>query len=384
MMDNSNKIQHVIEHPPVDIENGVSRTPLQYETWHPKDGVTSETGVIVFIDGFGAKGRADYAEMLKRYLSTKHNCIVLTVEYFGSHTAPPQPFPNFYEKLKEKHAIEINPVDQMSEQDMLYRVLEMLPEHGVTRLHPECGVFSRYMDEYESMGFLPAIDHLKALQELCRNYNIDKSRIFALGSSYGAYVVMLMAKFAPNTIKMVVENSGFVKAHEETLLRRNPNIAKFGKLTLSTYSPTNWSDNADEGRYFDQHHRLIRDLTIQTDEKKNSGYFYMYHSSEDELVPIEEKQKLATILGKTNHVKLHTITQENIDGRVFKHTQHGMGASLKDIFDQSMSEYLSESVAKKDYTDFDLSSVLKFETGEFFYEFSFCDVKGFQVQLLKN
>src|ERR1700675_2140186 len=65
------------------------------------------------------------------------------------------------------------------------------------------------------MGVLPALDGLQVVHRLLGEHGLNRRRTFLLGTSYGGYIAGMMAKFAPATFRMVVDNSGFSSAQDD-------------------------------------------------------------------------------------------------------------------------------------------------------------------------
>ena len=57
---------------------------------------------------------------------------------------------------------------------------------------------------------------------------------------------------------------------------------------------------------------------------------------------------------------LHIVNNEaQLDGRLFKHLDHGMGASMRAMFKKSYDMYMDSSPPAPDHTDFDLETRLE-------------------------
>jgi cephalosporin-C deacetylase-like acetyl esterase len=110
-----------------------------------------------------------------------------------------------------------------------------LKKKGLNSIDPRCqitGITDR--NEYQSFGFLPALDCLTVLGDVLNRFPmINKKKIIAYGSSYGGYIAMLCGKYAPNTFSVIIDNSGFSRAElkyiagYETLLVDTQIVAPF-------------------------------------------------------------------------------------------------------------------------------------------------------------
>ena len=201
-----------IERPHPDIELGIKRTPLSFSARLPAAGINAETGFVIYLGGYGMDPRDGYSQSLLTYLADSYNCVAATLDYFGVRLLTPNvatelvPHPDFFTKLHEHYGLSITAPKGMGTDQILAGIAGLLAQNGVTHIHNECVLFNNSA-EYNSMGFLPALDGLEVTHRLLKTLPLNRSRLFVLGTSYGAYIANIMAKLAPRTFRMIVDNS---------------------------------------------------------------------------------------------------------------------------------------------------------------------------------
>lgn len=367
-----------IERPHPDIELGVARAPLDYLACVPDVGVTPETGLVLVLCGYGMDPRGDYVRKLLSHLANAHDCVAASLDYFGADLWSPRkcklvPHPNFFAALKRHYGLEVTAPKGFDTRLLVPQLVAALVQRGVKALHGDC-LLMGVTSEYHSMGFLPALDGLQVTHRLLDEFALNKRRLFLLGTSYGGYVANLMAKFAPNTFRMVIDNSGFSSAEDDIW-----NVYGMTKwhfpdgFTVNTKLIASFSQDPKEPNYFSPARRSIRSLLDPNQAFAGSARLYGYHAIADEVAPTAKKLGLREIHAGKNAYDLTIIDESDIDGRIFKDLSHGMHASLRGLFELSHEKFLHAGGALASDTDFDRQSSYRFACGEEDYLIRFSD-----------
>lgn len=375
----------VIERPHPDIELGVQRTPLTYLFCAPATGISRDTGLILYFGGYGMNPQDGYTASLLTYLANRHNCVAATVDYFGARmiqgiTGRIAPHPDFFAKLAQHYGISITAPKGMAIAEILANIAALLAQNGITQFHEECVVFNN-ADDYNSMGFLPALDGLQVVHRMLSELSLDKTRLFLLGTSYGGYIASLMAKLAPQTFRMVVDNSGFSSAEDD-----QPALLGWQKLFLNgvgmlCQNVRHWSLDPRETNFFSPARQAIRDLRRREHVFANTARLYAYHARTDRVAPTERKIELREAYRDRIAYDLAIIEEHDIDGRLFKNLTHGMNASLRGLFDLSAEKFQRDHGATADTTDFDRGAEYVFACGHEDYAVEFSTEYGVHVAL---
>lgn len=86
------------------------------------------------------------------------------------------------------------------------------------------------------------------------------------------------------------------------------------------------------------------------------------------------------LLNKYNKTFYFRIDDSCVDGEMIKNTSHGMGASLRKMFDFVMQEYSKLQNCKENTTDFDLNIIYGFPCQNKLYNFSYSK-EGINVEI---
>lgn len=375
-----------IERPHPDIELRIARGPLTYAACQPSAGIDQLTGLIVYLGGYGMDPRDAYTQSLLSYLAARYNCLAVTLDYFGVRLLMPDiatelvPHPDFFRKLQEHYGIAIMAPKGVGIDRILAGVASLLAQNGIDHLHDDCMLFNNSA-EYNSMGFLPALDGLQVVHQLLTSLPLNKTRIFILGTSYGAYIANIMAKLAPKTFRMIVDNSGFSSAEDDAA-----GVAGWQKLIVNgvrmlSKNVRHWSLDPREANFFSAPRQAIRDLHRREHLIDNTARIYAYHAANDKLAPTARKIALRDVYRDRIAYRLDIIDDTRIDGRIFKNLHHGMNASLRGLFELSYAKFIGDGGALAETTDFDLRSEYRFGCGKEDYILRFSLDEGVRAAL---
>ena len=368
--------------PPADVELGLPRDPLEYYVTYPDGGMRDDTGLIFWIPFWGEHPAGDYSALkLRPYLATKYDCLVVSVHYHGIQMKLPGPHiklemaPGWPEAMRERYGSPLT--------DNLGTILAHLASQGIDEVCPSLPMLVDMGVEYQSFGFLPALDHIAVLADVLNSYRIDRKRIILFGSSYGGYVAGLVFKFMQNTFSVVVENSGFSQvvrgelAPLETGARLWATADAGVRISLARKSPWTLTRETDP-HYFRPGFERIRDLRVEEHYRTTETRLFGYHCVADEVTPLEDKEAYWRARGKTCRAHLTRVTERDIDGRMFKVLAHGMDASLRDLFDHAAAR-AGDLERDSDATDFERNTDAAFDCGDLTYHVRFRDDLSFAV-----
>ncbi|MBP0726730.1 DUF2920 family protein [Bacillus sp. RG28] len=385
--------------PHEDIELGYLRNELDYYVTLPNEGINSETGLILSIPGFGGIANSEYyLEKLNPYLADKYNCIVVSLNYFGI-------FRGLEINLDEHFVINMEKVygvsreywnEISSKNDFYLKVVQILESKGLNSLDPRCqALMVTAREEYQSFGFLPAIDCLTVLGDVLKKYpNINTRKIIAYGSSYGGYIAMLCGKYAPNTFSVVIDNSGFSLAEMKNIVGReifaNDYVANINwnnknySIPFAYNNPWTILDETSP-RYFGDANKLIRSLLVSEHRVKSDTRYYIFHCEEDEIASVDDKDRLVALLSNYNYTYYKRITKDDIDGNLFKKYGHAMDASLRKLFDHVVELDKENGLLKEKRTnDFLDNEGKSFNCGSKNYVFNFNENFTINAKIINN
>jgi|GEM_PF-929927 len=377
---------------PADPEVNIKvRDTLEYYMVFPTGYKKEEKyGMAFCISGYGETANSEYyIDKLCPYISDTYNIITVGVRYHNDERVTPSYTVNIVDICKF-YGVSEDYFSNSNVGNVIDRIFDLLVERRVPMLERTYCLLADQYHKYSSFGLMPAIDHLVVLSNILRDYNIDKDNIIAFGTSYGGYVASLMAKYAPQTFSLVIDNSGFCLTHLQEVLGAHiggmsgaiVHYVDGVRYQIPYTSNSIWSLDETSSFYFSDAHKQIRNLIVEEHRSKSDTLHCCYHSTHDNLVPIALKDKMYNTLSKFNPTFYKRVEHRDIDGELFKSTEHGMDASLRKMFDYSMKVYETNKHKRSGVTDFDLSSTNSFICMDRQYNFMFSD-KGFNVNIAK-
>lgn len=374
-----------IASPHSDLELGTARAPLRYELALPSAGIGPRTGVLFYIHGLAGSFDDAYARKLLPYWADLYDCATVAVDYFGSagfSRFTLRPAPDFFLRLREHHGVGVQVPAGADMDEVVRHVIDAMATQGVRQLHQSC-VLVRQFPGYMSFGLLPALDHLQVLHELLLRYPLDKRRIFALGTSYGGTIALLMAKYAPNTFRLVVENSCYSGPRDDIGLVYGISAATHKGMVYLSHAQAAFSPDRFSQAYFSTAREMIRDLAVREHYTQPSDtVLHSYHCVEDETAPTANKLRVADAMRGLRRHELTLVDRDGIDGTVFKSMGHAMQASLRGVFARSYQRWLPGADAAPAITDFELGTVNRLDCGGQSYVFEYGPAFGVRLSIV--
>lgn len=370
--------------PPPDVELGWARVPINYHLIFPSAGIGPKTGLLLWIVPWGMTPRDSYSrDKLMPYLANKADCVVVSVDYHGifvkgrHKTDAPH---NWAQAMHEQYGTPV-----VGDPTVIFR---HLVDQGIKKVlnKPELALHVVVdQNHYLSWGLMPALDHIAVLGVLLNSLNINRQKLILFGSSYGGYIVTLILKLMPNTFSCAIENSGFSE-----VIPHEINHLEFGIFQRGTTDegvefpvifPTPWTfKDQSSANFFKPSYIEIRNMLNVSHFIKTETPLYSYHSVKDRLAPYPLKSTYCSFRKSFGPTKLISVSDADVDGVLFKSTDHGMGVSLKALFDDVARQYgdMTRATIK---TDFDLETELTFDCGDQFYKQKFYSEGGFSFNI---
>lgn len=362
-----------LSQPHPDIELGLPRAPVRFRYALP-DTEKQGVGLIFYIHGYGGAFNDPYTDSLLPFLAKKYQCIAVAVDYFGAETYGPcdiEPSDDFVAQVAAIYKAQVPPeLDEKLMPQWFSWVIKTLAAAGATVLDPRVNIV-RKVNGYNSFGLLPAMDHLEVLLHMLQHFSIDSHRIFVIGTSYGGYIALLLAKLAPKTFRMIVDNSGFTSAADDM----NAVYGWIGSPVMGVMirgrSLIHWDETQNSPRYFADSNAAIRDLLREDHLTETSLRVYSFHSCKDKVTPVERKKSMISLWKQKIPAQLTVIGPEDVDGVVIKNLDHGMNASIRGLFERAYSDFINAPPAPATGTDFDHQTKKRFACGDKEYLISF-------------
>ncbi|MBI9056063.1 MAG: DUF2920 family protein [Bacteroidales bacterium] len=365
--------------PHKDIELNVERESLVSFLFLPEQ-LDENTGVFFYVNDLNDKAESDYNKaVLFPAIAEKTNCIVVSVNYFGYLRGERIEFSEaFINNLNRIYALSFSSSvfkALNNDKEAVVLIANNIVKKGISSLDVRCQpILKTGKNEYQSWGFLPAIDIITVLGKIIKEYSINKSRIFAYGKNYGGYIAHLMGKYAPNTFTAIIERDAFCKTKLNHIVGGEVmepdseirlNISGYGQdFTIACASNNPWTiEDEDSKFYFSDSHRKIRNLLAENHRLPSKTKYFMYHSEDNLQTTLAEKEKLVSLLKETNEVVFKKASERNLFMKI----------SDLDFLEKVIDEYNLKNLVSTAETDFDKNSSLTFECGEVNYVFDYSD-----------
>lgn len=310
-----------------NIYNGINKRDLRIDFAIPDKGTNSETGIFVFVPGFGGHIDSNVYKKMREQFADQYNVVTVQCDYFGSLFM--QTAENF--NLKDGFDSLTTVLSEDDMQEIKYNpksFLSIVSNYSITI--PAVAVLGETKDEFVDMGYMQAIDVVTAIEAIKiilteNQLPFNEGRVIGYGQSQGAYLLHLANKLAPHLFSQIIDNAAWV---EPVYLRSNRFLYQsFGKATIVI-----------EFDYIVK--QLLQDkkaLSLHSLYKrfKNGAYIYSCIGTTDNLVDVQDKRKS---LSGVNNVAFEIIDSTKVDGVIFKSTNHGLDADFLELVDYVLAK----------------------------------------------
>lgn len=312
-------------------------------------------GVVFLIAGCGADNSLVYQAKLREYIAQNYNLSTVTVVYHcynnrmenGAKLFLEQDDKQRFDTLMSEYAV----AQSNNFLEDAYRLNAAIRQKNTdtkeiisAHLYPPNG-------DSQNFGVLQALDHVSVLYDLMKaQLPTNFKNVICMGSSHGGYIANLVSKIAPNSIRAVFDNSSYVTVNPIYIngsqfdykipeLRYIPDDMQ--NVVMHFFTKPAWSFRDRDKNFL--HNRFIdfRDFTLenQIEQMKQQGSgltrYRMIHSETDTLIaPVKLKMRMHGLLQTHGFdTNLELIDDSRVDGKYIKTVNHGLGLSLKKMFD---------------------------------------------------
>lgn len=328
-----------------DFELGRPRTrPIQVDIAWPREGEAA--GLVLVIAGFGDDTAAGYSQALRRHIVETTGMGAVSVRYHAFHARPNNGAgvvidPKGQAYLVGEAALHGVPMVEGTDLRALARGLVAAGANVTARVTIEPA-----HDEHQNFGVIQALDHLCVIGDLIENAPaFDTRRIVVLGSSHGGYIGHLMAKFAPSTLAAIIDNSSYVQPPMCYLgIGDLPEmVIDMEGLKFLGQVRSAWTvGDRGAANFYDRDRDLIRDVgylphasAMRAAAADAGAQYFMVNASADSVSRPDAKRRQQAVLKRAGfESELTIVTPQDIDGELFKAHTHGLGCSLKRLFDR--------------------------------------------------
>lgn len=282
------------------LENNYKRRRVNTKFSIPKNGVNKETGILLFIAGYGANSNSNVYKKIRSEFADKYNLVTVQCDYFGSEF--------MQSKIKDFKVIKED-IEEVIIQSSLNETLENFNDMGVMQV----------IDNI--MVTLKVIKYLKR-----KKFKFNTNKIMIMGNSHGSYLGYLCNAMCPGLYTHILDNSAWVypeycSANRVIMMSEENKYIK----VLYIYKVKDMKSEIIGLR--------LRTLYRLLDNKCK---IVVYHGADDTLISVEDKYNE---IKNIKNVDINIITKDKIDGVIFKSTEHGLGADFLKLFDKFHKEH---------------------------------------------
>lgn len=300
----------------------------------PDMGVNKDTGILLFIAGFGGNANSNIYKKMRNFFSDKYNLVTIQCDYFGYEfmQSPQNTILNKFEirRIEDLHNIKIGHIgdfEKMSRLAKKYNFVIPLREQ-----------LSETIDNYNEMGWLQAIDNVSAVLSVIEiinnnNYDFNEKKILAYGDSHGAYLCYLCNAISPTLFSFILDNSSWLFP---AYLKSN----RYVYQTVDDIKIVTEFEYLAKNIEYDYESMNISDLYMKFENKCN---ILCYHGTNDSLISHTHKKELCNIIKKYNYFE---VNENMVDSVIFKNNMHGLGADFIKLFEFTIQNY---DIFQKDY-----------------------------------
>lgn len=303
----------------------------------PDKGVNNETGILLFIAGFGAGSKNNIYKKMRKEFADKYNLVTIQCDYFGSEFML-----HGLEKIgleaSQRQDLERQLTQEEYEKVIKDNVLDMDQLGDIAsykKIDLSCQVIqNEQLNNFNDMGYMQAIDNitatLKVMAILYNNqYIFNTNKVMIMGNSHGAYLGYLCNIMCPELFKYILDNSSW----------NYPVYLKGNRMLVGNY-------NHIEVKYIYEY--LGKKIGIDAEELRikklysrihNKCKIVVYHGVNDTLVPIEEK---LNELDEIENIVFNIISNEQVGKGIFANTEHGLGADFIKHFEHFYTNYVEQ------------------------------------------
>lgn len=284
-----------------------NKRKIRVEFGMPEKGLNESTGMLVFITGYGAGIDSHVYRRMRNEFCDLYNVITLQCDYFGNKYMTAQ-LPNEIDELFERQDI----------------------TEGWLNIHGGTDETER---EFNDMGLMQALDivnaTIKVLHEIRRRgYAFNTKKIIIFGVSHGAYLAYLANAICPDLYGGIIDVSGYLIPYN--LKNARINATKKNGL-LVTHEIRQFLNCHPEYKYDERLYDLR--FLYQGRMNKNNCKIIAFHGTKDWMIKQEEKEMFISGL---RNAELMVIDEGDVDGKLFKNADHGLGVDFFMLFDMLM------------------------------------------------
>ncbi|GCD09010.1 DUF2920 family protein [Clostridium tagluense] len=341
----------------------------------PDEGINSDTGILLFIAGFGGNAGSNVYKKMRNEIADKYNLVTIQCDYFGWQ------FMQQADKIKVPN-LDINKMNQVfNKEDMekIYKAgkldFDEFLKQGIKydlNVTVNADLSGETLEDFNDMGIMQTIDNITAVLKVMailydNGYEFNAKKVIAYGHSHGAYLSYLCNAFAPTLFSLIIDNSAWI--YPAYLKGNRYFIHNVDKFTLNV-----------EFDYLAKKIDIDKELLSLPhiySNFKNMCKIICYHGTTDNLISDSEKSKFCETV---ENCEYNEISLDKVDGHIFKSTNHGLGADFFKLFDFTYKK-VEKNFEKGKFIELQNDVIIETNKGEYLINYEdilpeFIELKG--------
>lgn len=304
-----------------NLYNGKSGRELRIDFSLPTEGTNTETGIVVFVPGFGGNIDSKVYKKMRETFADQYNLITMQCDYFGSKHMQDAENISFKES--------VNDLFSSSELTLLTENKASIAELIASKeqiFHVTANI-QEDLDEFNDMGYMQAIDIITAIEALKiilvnNNIEFNMKRLIGYGHSHGAYLLHLCNKmFEP--FSFIMDICSWIEPvylHSDRFLFNN--VGKSQLVIEFDYIAKKVIKNKRNLNLFEVYKEFDNKTQILT-----------FQGTDDNLVDYQEKKRLINNISNTEYI---LVTESDVDNIKYKSNRHGLDSDFLELFSYAL------------------------------------------------
>ncbi|MEK4173673.1 DUF2920 family protein [Lysinibacillus sp. FSL L8-0312] len=310
-----------------NIYTGVNGRELRIDYSIPQKGTNADTGIFIFVPGFGGHIDSKIYKKMREHFAEKYNVVTVQCDYFGSRFM--QSSDSF--RLKNDINIVLNQLtleDQLIVKNDTSTFINIISKYNINL--PVHAVIDESIDEFVDMGYMQSIDVITAIEAIKillseNSLEFDEGRILGFGQSQGAYILLLANRLVPHLFSQIIDNAAWV---EPQYLYNNRSLINSVGNAIITFEFEYLAKRVVNNKKSLSLHNIYNGF-------ENGSFIYSCLGVTDVLVDVQDKERA---IGHIKNLEFEVIDNKDVDGTIFKSTNHGLDADFINLIDYALAK----------------------------------------------
>jgi len=319
------------------LQNNYKKRKIQVKFSIPDGGVSEETGILLFIAGFGAQCNSKIYKKMRSDFADKYNLVTIQCDYFGYEYMQAGLEDVTVESI-DLIRLNISTTNEKAKKIYSNRHIN-IKEFLNTNLKYKNTIVVKInshesIENFNDMGVMQTLDNIvatiKVIKYLQRkNLSFNTNKVIIMGNSHGSYLGYLCNVMSKGLYTHILDNSAWVYpvycSNPRYLVKARGNSVLVIK---HDYKIRNASSS-------------LKGLKIKNlyDKVENKCKIVVYHGENDELITAKDKYEA---IKDIPNVVFNLIRKEDIDNVIFKSTRHGLDADFQKLFGKFYKDYCND------------------------------------------